>query len=151
MPTIPELRDLAKANKVYVPSRCNKSDIEELLAKAGVAFEASAPRSAKQPVRVAVPAAAIARLPGDLAELTAVQEDRTVITYYVPFSSIPDFAKLKAQIKLPLAAREVVDRNLNVDYLDALFEKALHTVEGDDGFEPQSNERIVFSANVLVY
>ena len=154
MPTIPQLKELAKANNVKITSRANKGDIEEALRKAGVPFEASAPRSAAKPKAAAKPkpvaAAAPVRKPGALAEITSIQEDRSVVTYYIPFTSISDFNKLKAQIKLPLDEREV-DEELNVDYVEMLFEKAKHVVEGDDGFEPTGDEYIAFSANVRMY
>ena len=151
MPTIPQLKELAKDNKVYISSRANKADIEDALRKAGIPFDASVPRAAPKSKTTPAPLAGTGRQPGDLAELTTIQEDRSATTYYVPFTSITDFNKLKIQIKLPLSDRDIVDEELNIDYIDMLTQKAKHTVEGDDGFEPAADERIVFSANVLMY
>jgi hypothetical protein len=150
MPTIPELKKLAKDNNVYISSRANKGEIEEALRKAGVAFEASAPRKAAAPKTKAAPVANITYKPGALAEITAIQEDRSVTTYYIPLTSIPDLNKLKAQIKLPLDQREV-DEAVNADYVEMLFDKAKHVVEADDGFEPTGDEYIAFSAVVRIY
>jgi hypothetical protein len=152
MPTITELKKLAKDNNVYISSRANKGDIEDALYKANIPFEASAPRKAATPktMAVAAPVASVAYKPGALVEVVTIEEDRSARVHYLPVTSIPDLNKLKAQMKLPLDQREV-DEDLNVDYVEVLLEKAKHVIEGNDGFEPTGDEHIVYSANVRMY
>ena len=35
MPTVPQLKELAKAKGIYIPSKAKKADVEEALRKAG--------------------------------------------------------------------------------------------------------------------
>ena len=150
MPTIPELKTLAKENNVYISSRANKSDIEEALRKANVPFEASVARAPAKPKASGSSVPATAIKPGALIELTFINEDRTVTSYYIPYTAVSDIAKLKAQIKLPSTEREF-DEETSVYWLEKLIEFAAHEVSSDGGFEPQGAEHIVFSANVLMY
>ena len=150
MPTIAELKELAKANGVYIQSRWKKGEIETELRNKGVEFAVSAPRSppkAKTNQAVSVPTT---MKQGALVELTIVQED-SAVTYFIPYSDIPNLAKLKQQIKLPMSEREIVDKELNVDYIEQLFEKSQYTVEDGEGFEPSGDEYIAFSANVVYF
>jgi hypothetical protein len=144
MPTVPELRLMAKERGLVGTSKMVKAELEEAL---GLQVT-GAPRTEKAPAaKPALKKPAVARKEGDLLQLIQISDDGTT-TYLIPFSEIKDFEKLKAQIKIPLASREVLDKELGMDYVELMIEKAQDTVESDSVYEVKEGQRIAYTAVV---
>jgi len=117
---------------------------------------ASAPRPVVRcgatPAPVKVVRKEVHRNKGDLLKILHVSGDDSgeTLTYIIPFEEVHDFNKLLDQAVLPMSEREVVNEELGMDYIEELCQdKAQDTVQADDVYVVQDDQRIVYTMVVV--
>lgn len=170
MSTVVELRQMAKERGITGISKMVKAELQKALGlpitgapravktTSPPVASASAPRPvvrcgakatpAPAPVKVVRPV--VQRNKGDLLKLLQIGDNDETIAYIIPFEEIQDFNKLLDQASLPMTEREVVNEELGMDYIEELCQdKAQDTVQADDVYVVQDDQRIVYTMVVI--
>lgn len=164
MSTVTELKDLAKAKGIKGYTKMRKAELQAALGME-VTAPPPKPKDGSPKTRAPKPRTAAKRKPAGAADeskeqvededekvifISQLSEDGTVESFIIPFAEVADFVKLKEQIKLPQAEREV-DETTGVDVVDTLVTKATETLKDGDDYEVPQGQRIVYTATVTMY
>jgi hypothetical protein len=158
MPTVPELKLMAKEKNIVGYSKMKKAELEEALGLESAPVKAAAPRG-RPPARAPVAAAASSSPEAapeptgpavDLFEVIEVHENGETFISLIPLAEIEDLEKFKTQMALPISEREIKEKAIE-DYVEAILHKASRKIKGNDGSEISLSENIRYSQVVLMW
>lgn len=123
MPTVTELKALAKAANIPGYGKLVKAELEQALGLI-VTGKPRSPLKEAAP-KVTVPKATAApKQQGESIIIRVVYTGNNAIKYVLPLSAIDDYAKLKAQLALPASERDT-------NYVDTIVQRATTTIKDE--------------------